>query len=81
MTGSESACPRGRARPSWAATADEADSRSTIGEYAGADPATVWRVIRGCGGLESVIYRGGIFRYGRANSTMRSNAGAATVPP
>jgi hypothetical protein len=51
----ESACPRGRARPSWAATADEADSRSTIGEDVGADPATVWRVIRGCVDLESVI--------------------------
>jgi hypothetical protein len=67
MIDSESACPRGRARPSWAATADEADSRSTIGEDVGTTPtgdgeavsgwwpATVWRVTRGCVGLESVI--------------------------
>src|SRR5947208_6727891 len=57
MIDSESACPRGRARPSWATPAAEADSRSTIGEDAGGDPAKVWRVNRGCGGLESVIYQ------------------------
>src|SRR5438093_6944148 len=58
MIDSESACPRGRARPSWAPPAAEADSRCTIGEDAGGDPAKVWRVIRGCGGLESVIQPG-----------------------
>jgi hypothetical protein len=35
--------------------ADEADIFRNIGEDVGADPATVWRVIRGCLGLESVI--------------------------
>src|SRR4051812_4240909 len=40
------ACARGRARPSWAPRAAEADSRCPIGEDARGDPAPVWRVIR-----------------------------------
>src|SRR5215211_5544760 len=67
MIDSESACLRGRATPSWAAHADQADSPRTIGEDAGTTPtgdgeavsgrwpATVWRIIRRRGGLESVI--------------------------
>jgi hypothetical protein len=43
----ESACPWGRARPSRAPHADEADSEKTIGEDVGGEPAKVCRVIQG----------------------------------
>src|SRR5215211_1691852 len=68
MVDSESACLRGRARPSWAPHADEVDSPRTIGEDVGTTPtgdgeavsgrwpAPVWRVSRRCGGSGSAIY-------------------------
>ena len=54
MVDSAAARARGRARASWAPNADEADS-SAIGEDAGGDPATLWRVIRVRGVVESTI--------------------------
>src|ERR671936_1142069 len=55
MTDSESTCPWGRDRPSWAPHADETDS-SAIGDEVGGDPAPTWRVSQGCGDEESVIF-------------------------
>jgi hypothetical protein len=67
MIDSECACLWGRARPSWAPHADEADGWRTIGEDVGTKPtgdgeavsgrwpAKVWRVIQGCEASESVI--------------------------
>jgi hypothetical protein len=54
MIGSELTCPWGRARPSWAPHADEPIAEA-IGEEAGGDPATAWRVIQGGGNEDPVI--------------------------
>src|SRR5918992_3114933 len=56
MTDSESACPRGGARPSWAPHADEADSRALSARTWVAIQRRYGGAIRGCGGLVSVIW-------------------------
>src|SRR5262245_21232333 len=55
MIDSQSTCPRGRRRASWAPHAHEAGSGAT-GECAGGDPAKACAVIRGCVGWGSVIW-------------------------
>ena len=54
MVDFESACARGRRRPSWAVHATEAGSSATR-EVVGADPATAYAVIRVRGGSGSPI--------------------------
>jgi hypothetical protein len=66
MTGSAAACARGRARPRWARierfalaprlTALGEAHAGCMGEPEDADPPKIWRVIRACVVVESVIY-------------------------
>ncbi len=48
------ACARGRARASWPRTQAEADAGG-IGEDEDKGPAKLWRVIRACGVVGSII--------------------------